>query len=69
MHKSALVRSPATSGLCTKNKCKSVHHNGFDGTACCCNTDLCNNSNTIAKSLSNLIGLALIAGMNVILNY
>jgi hypothetical protein len=67
--RSAIIRSPDTLGLCSENGCKSVLYKGFEEADCCCNTDLCNNSNTITKSLISFIGFALLAGMNIILKY
>ncbi|CAF0885023.1 unnamed protein product [Rotaria sordida] len=67
-HDSVVIRSFAPYGLCTENKCKSSNHNDIKGIICCCNSQLCNNSNTTTISLSCFMGLIIISAMNLILN-
>lgn len=66
---STIIRSPDTFGACFENKCKTKVHNQYYGMGCCCNTHLCNKSFPITKSSISLLGVALLASINMILSY
>ncbi len=67
-HELVLVRSSAPPSLCTEKKCKTIHRHEVTEIGCCCNTELCNNSNRMKILLSNFIGLVVIMGMNLLLS-
>lgn len=64
-----IFRSADPLGVCAENSCKSTEHGNAQGIGCCCNTELCNDSNTITISLNIYIAITFLIGINFILNY